>query len=447
MARNSQRRVGVWVVLVLVAAAVAAFVYLGRWAAEVEVIRASRGEIRESFREPARTRLAKTYPVTMPVGGRIERVDLEPGDAVKAGQELVVFDRVPFEQGAAEARAAVAELEASLVVKQDNRVEHTAAAQSRSAVDAAREALKAAKAQVSAERARADRAAKERTRMEALGQSRAIPQTVLDDARLAAETALITLRQREFNQTAMNAMLVATELLPKLIDQYIGKKALEQKVLTHQLTQARARLVQAEHDLRLARVVSPIDGVVLEKYEQGSRSLGAGQRLLLLGNLDQLEVIADVLTEDALKLRRGSEVSLEPAAGLGPLAGKVKRIEPAGFTKLSSLGVEQQRVNVIVAFDEKPSGLGVGYRLQARFFTGSKADALILPRFAVMQSPDGDYYVFTVDAGVLKKRPVTLGLTSDLTLEITEGLTEADAVVAAPDATMKEGMKVKAVQK
>jgi len=424
---NSKRRIGGWaVVMILVASAATGVAYLALRPTEVEVTRPQRGEIRDAFREPARTRLARTYPITMPVAGRIERIELEPGAQVKEGETLVPFDRVPFEQGLEEARAAVAELKASLEVKRDNRIENTGLIQSRSTVDAAAEAVKAADAQVEAEQARADRAAKELQRMEALAARRAIAESILDDARLAAETSLIALREKEFNRAAIKAMFVVTDLMPKLIEQYIGRKGLEENVMRHQLTQAEARLAQAEHDLKLAQVLSPIDGVVLDRYEQGSRSLPAGQPLLLLGNLDELEVIADVLTEDALRLAPGSEVSLEPAAGLGPLEGKVKRIEPQGFTKLSSLGVEQQRVNVIVGFDEKPEKLGVGYRLQATFLTRSKPDALILPRFTVMQSPDGEYYVFTVVAGRLKKQPVTLGLKGDMELEITEGLTEAE---------------------
>ncbi|HUW58663.1 MAG TPA: HlyD family efflux transporter periplasmic adaptor subunit [Planctomycetota bacterium] len=446
MAANSNRHIGRWIVLLVLIAAVVLIVLRSRQPVEVEVMQARRGEIHESFREPARTRLARTWPITMPVQGRIERITLEPGDRVEAGQALVPFDLVPFEQGVAEARAAVGELKASLALKKDTRLENTGALQSRASVDAAREALKAAEAQVDAEKARSDRATKELQRMETLAATGRIAQNVLDDARLAAETSLIALRERQFNKAAMNAMLVVIELMPKLIDQYIARKDLEEAVLNKQLAQAEARLVQAEHDLKLARVVSPIDGVVLERYEQGSRFVAAGQPLLLLGSLDELEVIADVLTEDALKLKPGSEASLEPAAGLGPFKGKVKRIEPQGFTKLSSLGVEQQRVNVIVDFVETPTALGVEYRLQARFFTGTKADALILPRFAVMQSPEGDYYVFKVVKGKLGKQPVTLGLTSDLELEITGGLTEADTVAAAPDATMTEGMRIKVKQ-
>ena len=310
---------------------------------------------------------------------------------------------------------------------------------------------------VKADRARAERSAKQLKRIEAL--ARTVSETVLDDARLEAETALITLREKEFNQAAVKAMFVVTELLPKIIEQYMSKKDLEEKVLEHQLAQAQARLAQAVHDRDLAKIASPITGKVLERYEQGDGSLPAGQKLLLLGDLDRLEVIADVLTTDAMRIRPGTEVDLEPATGFATLAARVKRIEPKGFTKLSSLGVEQQRVNVIVGFDMETSevltekarkqseSLGVGYRLQARFFTGSRKDALILPRYAVMQSPEGDRYVFKITDGQLEKQPVAIGLASDLDLEITEGVTTADVIVAHPDATMEEGMRVRPKEK
>ncbi len=444
MKSNARPRRARWVLLAVAVVVVAGLV--GLWRSldrtELEVLSPMRGEIRESFSEPARTRLSKTYPITMPIRGRLERIELEPGDPVKVGQELAPFDRVPFEQAVKEAKAAVQELEAQLAVKNDNRLENTAVEQSRAAVDAAREAVKAAQAQVNAEQARADRASKELKRMEALVASKAISESVFDDVRLAAETSLIALREKEFNQATTNAMLVVIELMPRLIEQYIARKTLEADVLTRQIDQARARLVLAEHELTLAQLRSPIDGVVLERFEQGGGFLNPGQQLLLLGNMDHLEVIVDVLTEDALKLSTSSRVSLEPAAGLSALSGTVKRVEPKGFTKLSSLGVEQQRVNVIVGFDQPPRDLGVDYRLQAHFFIASKSDALILPRYAVMQSPQGENYVLVVRDGRLARQPVRVGLASDLNLEITEGLTDQDVVVAHPEATMKAGTRV-----
>ena len=153
------------------------------------------------------------------------------------------------------------------------------------------------------------------------------------------------------------------------------------------------------------------------------------------------------MTEDALKLAPGGKVLLESLFGSLKLNGRVKRIEPQGFTKLSSLGVEQQRVLVIVEIEDPPENLRVGFRLHARFFTGYKTDAIILPRFAVLQAPDQTYYVYAVEDGRLTRREVKLGLRSDLEHEIAEGLDEDSLVVTNPDSTMSEGTAVKPVKK
>jgi HlyD family secretion protein len=411
-------------------------------APEIEVTQPERGQIRESFTEPAKTRLENTYPITMPVSGRIDRIELEPGDPVRAGQQLVKFDRVPLEKAVDRARAQVAELNARIAVNEHKSIEMTAMKESRAVIQAAQEALKAADEQVAAERARKERAEKRLKRMTSLSAQKAIPQSRMDDVRLEAETALIELRRQEFYRAAFKALMVAIRLGPQYIEQYLDRKKLEKKSLMHQLERARAALDAAEHDLALARIESPIDGVVLKKYDQGDSTLNAGKPLLLLGNTAEMEVVADVLTQDALRLKTGGKVIMDSASGRRKISGSVKTIEPAGFTKLSSLGVEQQRVKVIVSLKEQQKDLGVGYRLQARFITGSKENALTVPRFSVLQAQDRSYYVFTVQDGHLQRQPVKLGLQSDLTLEITEGLSETDTIVAKPDGSMTEGYDI-----
>ncbi|NQU42729.1 HlyD family efflux transporter periplasmic adaptor subunit [bacterium] len=407
---------------------------------EVEALHPRRGIIEEAFEEPGRTRLENSYPVSMPVNGRIARIELEAGDRVEAGQSLVEIDRVPFEQDLAEARAAVAELEAQVEVEKDVRLESTAKIGAEATISAALEALNAMDSQIDAEQARADRTQKELRRIEELARERTVPESELDDARLAAETAVIELRKQEFYRSALKFTIVAIRLGPKSIEQWLARKDLTVAVTAQQLLQARARLVRAEHQNQLARVISPIDGTVLERYERGDSVLSAGQALLLLGNLNQMEVIVDTLTRYALRLQPGTAVELESA----PLRieGRVKRVEPAGFTKLSSLGVEQQRVNVIVSMGERPANLGVGYRLRAHFITSRKEDALIVPRYSVLQAPDQTYYVFKIGEGKLVRQPVRLGLQGDLALEIAEGLEAEDEIVARPDATMAEGESV-----
>ena len=410
---------------------------------EIEALQPTRGAIHESFSEPARTRLSRTYPITMPIDGRIGRIELEPGDPVTAGQELVSFERLPYEQRVAEARAAVRELNAETRLNEYDELEETMLIETEATIDATREAVNASMAQVEAEEARSNRAAKEQKRIRKLSEEKTVARSALDDANLLAETTLIQLRKQQFNLAGLQAIFTAIKLGPRYIDKWLGRKRLKQDVISERLIQARARLARAEHDLGLARIESPIDGVVLEKYEQGDAALPAGQQLLLLGNLQELEIIADVLTLDAMKLTVGARVELETVAGREPLIGEVKRIEPAGFTKLSSLGVEQQRVNVIVAFEVPPEGLGVGYRLQARFFTGSHPDAVVVPRYSVLQSPDQSYYVFKIERGRLVRQAVRLGLRSELELEILQGVTPDDTIAATPDTTMREGEKVK----
>lgn len=409
---------------------------------EVSVITPERGLIEESFTEPAQTRLANVYPITMPVDGRVARIDFEPGDIVTKGQPLAVFDLTPFEQAVAEAQASVAELKARIAVKTDNSLEDIALEQAVKSVEAMGDTLKAAAAQIEAEQARVDRAAKELARKEKLVSDGGVTQSQLDDAQLEADTSLIELRKQQLRHAAYTTLHVITNLGPRAVRQYMSREKLELKTLSYQLAQAEARLALAEHRLSLASIVSPIDGVILERDEQGDDTLTAGMRLLLLGDLGEMEVVADVLTQDALRLRPGSEVILDPGV-VEPVAGKVKRIEPLAFTKLSSLGVEQQRVNVIVSLEGSRDGLEVGYRVQARFLTGRREDALVVPRFSVLQDVDQTYYVFKVVSGVLSKAPVELGLRGDMTLEVTSGLSDKDTIIATPDATMKDGEKVK----
>lgn len=409
---------------------------------EVEVVTPRTGTIRESFSEQARTRLANTYTITLPVDGRIGRINLHAGDPVAQGERLLEYDAVPLESAVEEARFAVAELEASIRVLDDNRLEDTALEETRAVVHATEEAVNAADKQVEAQQVLAEHTAQRLKEREEEYNHGAISKQVLDDARLSAETEMIELRKQEFDRASMLAMMVAVKTGPKFVLRWLEREQLQRGEKESALAAARARLALAEHRLSLADVRSPIDGVVLEKLEDGDRALSAGHPVLRLGNMEELEVVAEVLTQDAMRLSVGSEVELQPAARLDSFSGRVKKIEPQGFTKLSSLGVEQQRVNVIVSLDDALEGLGVGYRLEARFYTGGNENALIVPRFSVLQDTDGTYYVYRITGNTIEKVTVELGLRSDLELEIVNGLDATDRIVRTPDATMQDGDSV-----
>ena len=412
--------------------------------AEVSVAEAKRAAIEESFSESARTRLETIHRITTPVDGRIDRVDLRSGDPVEKGQVLFEYDLVPFREAVEEARAAVGELEAAIRVLDDDRLEDTAMVETKAVVKATEEAIKAADEQVEAQKARMERAQKELARVRELAGKGVEGERALDDAELAAETSLIELREEQFNRAALHAMMVAVETGPRFVTEWLHREDLQREEYEQQLAQAQARLARAQHELELARnITSPIGGVVLERLDRGDRFLPAGTPVLSVGNLAGLEVIADVLTQDALQLEPGDLVELRPDPRSESFTGRVERVEPHGFTKLSSLGVEQQRVNVIVSLPERPDNLGVGYRLEARFITERKEEALVIPRVAVLEDREGGHYVFRIVNGELQRTPVELSLRSDLTMEVIKGLNKGDRIVAAPDAEMEDGQDVK----
>ena len=413
----------------------------------VETIQPRVKKIEESFEEPAMTRLAREHRVTMPITAKIGYIDLEPGTKVTKGQLLAQIDDKPLQLALDEAQAIVDELKASLVVQAYDKIEQSALEESKAIVTASDEALKAATAQIEAQKKRMERAAKELARAKKLAKSKAIPQKELDDTQLAADTATIDLKKEEFNEAAMKALISAVKLYPRVVKEYIGKKELERAELTKRLAAAEARLEKTKYDLEQSKLLSPIDGVVLKREELGERVVAAGTPLLVIGSLDQLEVTAHVLTVDGMKLKPDSKVELESLPTEPTFWGRVKRIEPAAFTKLSSLGVEQQRVLVIVEPDGKSIpknlSLGVGFRLQARFITGSKAQATVIPRASVMQAPDGSFFVFKVLNDKLTRQSIGIGLQSDMELEVVSGLVKGQAIVARPDSTMEDGQAVK----
>ncbi len=402
---------------------------------DCDTITAGRRTMVEDLVERGRTRLSKTYPVAMPVSGEIGRIDLEPGDEVKKGRQLAAFDLLPFEKRLLEAEAKVAEMKAVLKVHRNDALENTMLEEMHKAVAAAEDALNASDAELEVFEACLARTKKELQRIRALSETDVVDERALDDAVLAHETAQLGLKRERFNRAAFNTIVSAVRLGPELVNEYIERKHMERDQLENRLRQAEAALELARHARGKAVVRSPIDGVVLERYELGSRWLPEGALLLRLGRPADLEVVVDVLTGDALRIK--AEMKAEIIAGKGEVKGaaSVQRIEPAGFTKYSALGVEQQRVNVILDLDEAlVSRLGAEYRLEVRFLLERKENALVVPRYSVLQAPDETYYVIVMQDGDLYRRDVMIGLRNDREFEILDGLAGSETIVAVPDA-------------
>jgi HlyD family secretion protein len=280
-----------------------------------------------------------------------------------------------------------------------------------------------------------------------------VAEDMFNQAEMQQVSANVDFQQDVLVAAAMHSMQAATVLAPQVIRQYITRKSLTTKVKQQELAQAEARLKQQLRDQERGEMKSPIDGTILERRESNERQVTAGTLLVSIGNLDTLEVEADILSQDVVNVVVGQPVEIYgPAIGRTPAKGKVTRIYPAGFTKVSSLGVEQQRVKVIVGFEpsevarlRQEKGLGVGYRVRIRIFTAAKEGVPLVPRSAMFRSPTGDWQVFAVRDSVARLQTIEVGLMNDTVAEAVKGVGADDVVVLSPETTLVDGATVRPV--
>ncbi len=441
-----------WLILIGVVLALAGLWAAAEWFsanAVVDMAPARSGPIRTFIDEQAKTRLPKTWLITMPYSGRIEAVTLAEGDKVEQGQLVAQIVPVDLEHTLQEAQAVVDRLDAAIAENAYSEVEKTALRQAQEFVKSMNDTVEMARERVKAGLARADYAEKNLGRVRELVASRTVPQDELDRAYVEHVQASVDLAQDRLVLSATESLAAATNLLPTMIGQYIQGKSYTEAVLQKQRTEAAARLSKTREDHRRGLMTSPIDGVVLARHVSNERFLTAGELLVELGRLGDLEIEAEVLTLEVVDVEEGDPVEIYgPAIGPKPARGYVHAVYPAGFTKLSSLGVEQQRVMVIVRFAEGElerllqRGLGVGFRVRVKVFTAEKAEALVVPRPALFRGEDGTWQVFAVRDGRARRQRVEVGLMNDQQAEILKGLQPGELVVLAPESSLEDGMRV-----
>jgi HlyD family secretion protein len=192
----------------------------------------------------------------------------------------------------------------------------------------------------------------------------------------------------------------------------------------------------------LIELRSPVDGKVLRVVEESERVVQGGTPILSVGEPGRLEIVTDVLSTDAVNIRPGALVLLEGWGGDHPIRARVRLVEPAGFTKISALGVEEQRVNVISDFVDPPGPLGDGYRVECKIVTWTGQDVLKVPLGAVFRRGQG-WGAFVVDAGRAKLRDIKIGHRNESEVEILSGLTEGQKVILHPSNALRDGTRVR----
>jgi HlyD family secretion protein len=378
----------------LVVAALLAFALWPR-ATAVDVAAITTGPLVVTIDEEGETRVRDRFVVTSPVAGELRRVELEPGDSVARGQTILMVRPAPptplDARARAEATAAVAAGEATLGRMRAQR-------------EGAATAF--ARAQQRVERLR---------RVFSAG---GVAQDELDareaDARNAAE------------------MLHAAEF------------AVAQA--QHDLDAARARLMDgaAGRNTRDVAVVAPIDGVVLRRHRESQTVVPAGEALLEIGDPRHLEIVADLLSSDAVRAKPGAAVLIEQWGGEEALSGRIRRVEPSGFTKVSALGVEEQRVNLVIDFGDAEAAwhaLGDGYRVEVRVVVWQEQNVVKVPLGALFRRGD-EWAVFVSDGGRARLRTVKIGPRNAAEAQVLDGLAEGEEVVLYPPDMLEDGARV-----
>jgi HlyD family secretion protein len=213
----------------------------------------------------------------------------------------------------------------------------------------------------------------------------------------------------------------------------------------HQVELARANLVPTRGGQTAAiPLISPVSGVVLRLLQESETVVPTGQPLIEIGDLGEMEIVADLLSSAAVRVEAGQQVLIEQWGGERPLGGRVRRVEPSGFTKISALGVEEQRVNVIVDFDDAAASrpnIGDGFRVEVRIVVASRENVLKVPASSLFRH-EGGWAVYTVEDGRAVRRMVELGQQSGLEAEVANGLDPGQQIIVYPSEAVRDGVRV-----
>ena len=361
----------------------------------VDVARVARGPLVVTIEEQGRTRVRDRFRVAAPVAGRVLRIELEPGDRVTRGD-------------------VVARLRPGASPLLDARMQAEASAAIRSA-------------EASLGRARADQ---QRARV----------------ALAHARRNLSRSRDLHASGVAPQADLEARDTHLSIAAEADTAAAFAVRAAAAEVERAKARLAAAAADDagRIIVVKAPIDGIVLERFHESENVVAAGEPLLDIGDLQRLEIVTDLLSTDAVMVKPGASASVARFGGDVALAATVRRIEPGGFTKTSALGVEEQRVNIVLDFSdngEDDAPLGDAYRVDARIVLWDAPDVLKLPTSALVR--DGHRWaVYIVSAGRARRQVIDVGRHTGQEAEVRSGLTQGTMVVVHPSDLVRDGVRL-----
>lgn len=368
---------------------------------KVEMAPVLRGRLESTITAEGRTRLHDRFVVAAPVTGMLTRIELHRGDEIRQGSVIAWIEPPPLDpldprqRGMAEARLAAAEA-----------------------------AVREATALTDREEASRDQLRRERQRAERLVESGDLP-------------------RQDFERTS-SAESVAEQQLAAARSRLTAAKA--------EVAAARAALLSLQSPGNGQRaseripVASPVSGRVLKLYEESERVVTAGTPLIEISNPSTLELVIEVLSSDAVRIRPGTRVIVDRWGGDRTLRGAVRLIEPSAFTKISALGIEEQRVNIVADLLDAPDTpgaklLGDGYRIETHLIVAEIEQTLKAPLSAIFRQNEG-WAVYVAVGDRAEPRSITIGIRSDSEAEVLSGLSAGTMVILHPPNDLKPGARI-----
>lgn len=433
-----------WLLAVVILAVVAAgaWVMLRGSAVPVEVTRPEIRTVRSFVEEEGTTRLADVYTLDMPLNGTLEPLTVDVGDEVAAGQIVFQVDPFPIEQRLRELQSLITQSKARITGVEVGKPKAEEIESAALRVQEMRDALTIAQRAVSVAKINLDEAQRNYERAQSLIEQQVVSQTYFDEAQSRYESLSQQYQRTQLEVQAAEKALRQAELAHARIVDSVDDNEYMREDYQAQIEAIDAQIASLRRDLKKTDVKAPVSGPILSKEFESRRVLTAGTPVLTIGDPASLEIECDILSEDIVHIRAGQPVEITgKALQDGIVMGEVQRIYPAGFTKISALGVEQQRVKVIIDFNNAEANLRPGVRVDCRIITGEVEEAIAVPDRAVFRE-EGQWYVFTIEGGEAVRTPVEVGLRNDDWAEIRAGLEPDALIVAEPTNDLAPGIRV-----
>lgn len=408
----------------------------------VEMTEVEKRTVREFIAEDAKTRLDDEFVVAMPISGTLLPPDVEIGDEVDEGMCVARVDELPLEQQIRASEALLAQVNAQIegVDVQKPKEEDLMTGEVR--VKEAQDNLAIVRKEREIAQTNYNEAKKELSRIQRLYEEGAVPQAQLDEAKRLHDNMKDTVARLDLTIAATEKMVQVAELSSDRLTDSVDDNEFMRDAYKADIDRIQAQLKTLKSDLQKTQIKSPVDGIVLEKYVDDERVMMPGTPIMKIGDISTIEIECDILSEEVVMIEVGDPVEITGKALDDEIVmGKVKRIYPSGFMKISALGIEQQRVRTIIEFDNSEAQLRPGTSVDVRVITEESPDTLAVPERSIFRHKDG-WAIFTVDGSRARLTPVKIGVKNDDWAEVLSGLEEGQRIVAEPKNEVQDGTRV-----